>query len=468
MFKCTAFQFVLTALVTVVSVVATDFSLVMLPSSTPVGGKCLDGTQAGFYFRPGVNPSIVVISLQGGGYCSSKGLCDLRAGTELGSSSYWPDQPSTEALAKNVLMDRSCSKNPDFCKATTIYIPHCTADIHIGTRTEGSDKTCGYIFDGYHNFVAIIDMLIEDYGLGDATKVLLTGVSTGGVAVFHNLDTLADRLPSSTTVVKGAPIAGWYLTGPHPTDPSSMYVFSDYQNFAAGQSGNNVPSPFNTDLWGSYENIPQDCIADLGDVLPCTTIHNRYKYVKSNLFVVQAQYDPKHAYVYGAAPGEDKPFLNSTDQEYFEFIGQAARESFEQIINDEAYTMKPHPDGLYAASCEHHNVPRAPMYIDGFKWNEMLIDWFFEKNDFESYHKLVETCSYESGELELPCNPVENCALDIGDPILASCWFGLEEKGCVSPSQSEQSCRQCAQGNKPYLRNEGCTIPIVLDFCSEL
>jgi hypothetical protein len=271
-------------------VVARDFSLIKFPLATPVGGKCLDGTQAGFYFRPGVNPSLFVINLEGGGYCSTEGLCNVRAGTDLGSSSSWPDQPTKQTLDKNILLNEECDRNPDFCDATTVYIPHCTADIHIGTRTEASEETWGYIFDGYHNFLTIIEILISNYGLEDAPNVLLTGVSTGGVAVLYNLDYLADRLPSAT--VKGAPIAGWYLPGPHPTDPSSMYVFSDYQNFASGTNGNNVRYPFETDLWGSYENVQQDCIADFGDILPCTTAHNRYKYMQSSVFVVQAQYDP--------------------------------------------------------------------------------------------------------------------------------------------------------------------------------
>ena len=271
------------------SVVARDFSLIKFPLATPVGGKCLDGTQAGFYFRPGVNPSLFVISFEGGGYCSTEGLCDVRAGTNLGSSSSWPDQPTKQTLDKNILLNEECDKNPDFCDATTVYIPHCTADMHLGTRTEASSETWGYIFDGYHNYSTIIEILISNYGLEDATDVVLTGVSTGGVAVYHNLDYLADRLPSVT--VKGAPIAGWYLPGPHPTDPPNIYTCSDYQHFASGTSGNTIGHPFETNLWGSYENLPQDCIADFGEI-PCTTVHNLYKYMKSSVFVVQAQYDP--------------------------------------------------------------------------------------------------------------------------------------------------------------------------------
>ena len=466
---------VLLFMVIISSVVARDFSLIKLPLATPVGGKCLDGTQAGFYFRPGLNPSLFVITLEGGGYCATEGLCNVRAGTDLGSSSSWPDQPTNANLDKNILLNEECARNPDFCDATTVYIPHCTADIHIGTRTEASAETWGYIFDGYHNFKTIIEILISNYGLEDATNVLLTGVSTGGVAVYYNLDYLADRLPSAT--VKGAPIAGWYLPGPHPTDPSPMYVYSDYQNFASGTNGNNVRYPFFTDLWGSYENVQQECLADFGDILPCTTVHNRYKYMQSSVFVLQAQYDPKHVYDSGGAP-KDKPSLNSTDLEYFEFVGEATRASFEQIIDSDYYAMKPHPDGIFSASCSHHNVPRAPMFIEGFEWTLLFNDWFFQKNEYESKHRLVETCPYESGELKLPCNALETCWIDVGvsssptpsvgNPIV-TCMDGLEEKGCTSPpSQTEQMCLQCASANRPFLRNKDCTVAIVQYICNDL
>jgi hypothetical protein len=383
-------------------------------------------------------------------------------------------------LDKNILLNEECDKNPDFCDATTVYIPHCTADMHLGTRTEASEETWGYIFDGYHNYSTIIEILISNYGLEDATDVVLTGVSTGGVAVYHNLDYLADRLPSVT--VKGAPIAGWYLPGPHPTDPPHMYSFSDYQHFASGTSGNTIVRryPFQTDLWGSYENFPQDCIADFGEILECTTVHNLYKYVQSSVFVVQAQYDPKHVYDFGGAPS-DKPYMNSTDLEYFEFVGEATRESFEQIINSDAYAMKPHPDGIFSASCSHHNVPRAPMFIDGLEWTLVFNDWFFQKNEFESDHQSVEKSPYESGELKLPCNALETCRRGVGvpspsssptppisNPPIVTCTDGLEEKGCTSPSQTKQTCLQCASANRPFLGNKGCTVAIVKGICNEL
>jgi hypothetical protein len=153
--------------VVVASVVANEFSLIKIPSSTPVGGKCLDGTQAGFYLintgwwqmfgwhqagfyiRHGKDPSHFIIHLEGGGYCSSlRRDCYLRTRSGLGSSTFWNDKPDDESLKKNALLINKCSQNPVFCEATTIYVPYCMGDVHIGTHTTASEDTWGYHFDG--------------------------------------------------------------------------------------------------------------------------------------------------------------------------------------------------------------------------------------------------------------------------------------------------------------------------------
>lgn len=59
------------------------------------------------------------------------------------------------------------------------------------------------------SFEAIVEDLVANYGLGDATHVMLTGSSAGGLGTFHNVDLLAERLPNA--VVKGAPVAGWFF-----------------------------------------------------------------------------------------------------------------------------------------------------------------------------------------------------------------------------------------------------------------
>ena len=64
-------------------------SLNLLPTSTPVGGRCADGTMAGYYIHEGTDPSLYVIFLEGGGACYDEETCIQRTHMHLGSSKYW-------------------------------------------------------------------------------------------------------------------------------------------------------------------------------------------------------------------------------------------------------------------------------------------------------------------------------------------------------------------------------------------
>lgn len=68
-----------------------DMVLVKLPESTSPGGRCMDGSMAGYYIREGTDPSLFVIHLKGGGGCRDKEECDKRSTTTVGTSNVWSD-----------------------------------------------------------------------------------------------------------------------------------------------------------------------------------------------------------------------------------------------------------------------------------------------------------------------------------------------------------------------------------------
>ena len=69
------------------------------------------------------------------------------------------------------VLDDDCSINPDFCDAMKIYVPYCTGDVHLGTRSSAGPATWGVWFDGHLNFVAMVKMW-NQMGLGKAKNVL--------------------------------------------------------------------------------------------------------------------------------------------------------------------------------------------------------------------------------------------------------------------------------------------------------
>ena len=174
--------------------------LVFFPKNAK-GGKCLDGSPAGFYIRRGSNPNLFVMELEGGGMCLEKNSCGARVNTPFGSSRYWAN-----TLTAGLALHSDCQKNPDFCQATAIYLRYCTGDMHLGSRARSNIISSGYEFHGRLNFMLMVDMLEAEYGLADATGVLMTGGSAGGIGAYFTVDWLSERLPNA--VVKAAPRVG--------------------------------------------------------------------------------------------------------------------------------------------------------------------------------------------------------------------------------------------------------------------
>jgi hypothetical protein len=171
------------------AVAANDMQLTLL-STTSLGGRCLDGSMAGYYIRKGTDSSLFTIYMEGGGSCSDEQTCKARARTHLGSSKFW-----APAKTGGGLLDARCDQNPDFCNGTAIYVAYCSGDAHRGTFTVPQNVSWGLIFGGRANFNVIVQELKAKHGMSAATHVMLTGASAGGMGALWNVDFLAQQLP---------------------------------------------------------------------------------------------------------------------------------------------------------------------------------------------------------------------------------------------------------------------------------
>ena len=399
-----------------------DMSLITLPQST-LGGKCLDGTQAGYYFEEGTQTSLYVIALEGGGYCNTEGLAKKRVGTDLGGSNKWPSKKDGSEQ-DSAFLDTDCDTNPDFCQANRVLIPYCTGDTHLGRRHEDLHESFGMYFDGRLNFEAIVNKLIADHGMGNAANILLTGTSAGGIGTFHNVDWLAEHVPNAN--VKAIPVAGWFFprsVEKGKSDKSDYVPPSDYPHFAAGTQGNDMVDSYTTDsdpLW-QVEPHPICAINEKDHPEFCSVLDVVYKYIESPVFAVQSQFDSHHIY-----DDFNTPFMSigSTVEDYITMYGEASRKSLQQIIDGKSLVPKSHPDGLYSSSCLSHGNP-PEIRVDDMDYITLAHDWFFQINQYESQHQLVETCP--GGDITLPCNPHFHCQYkpftDLIYYIPKSIWF---------------------------------------------
>ena len=122
--------------------------------------KCLDGTQAGFYYEPAKGTSEAalggwVIHLQGGGECSDESSCAKQLSTSRGSSKYFdPYLWDLTFLASN-----NADHNPLMYDWNHVFVPYCSQDLHSGQVTVPSNATFDFFFSGHLSFDAIVQVL---------------------------------------------------------------------------------------------------------------------------------------------------------------------------------------------------------------------------------------------------------------------------------------------------------------------
>jgi len=428
---------------------------------------------AGYYIREGIDVDRFVIYLEGGGACTNKADCDKRTSGDgtLASSANW-----TESKIGDKFLGGNCNENPEFCEATAVYISYCTGDTHRGTKSEASEDTYGYHFDGHLNFQAIVEILISNKGLANASHVLLTGSSAGAIGSFFNVDWLNDRLENAD--VKAVPIAGWFNPGSLPGDLPYPHSPSDYSHFENGEFGNEIYDAINsgvppTDLWGMKEMMSPDCLNNFSDDQwwACSSMHIAYKYIKSQIYSVHSQYDKYQIFYHNGVPQNPA----DGDQEdavkrYMEMWGNATRTSLEMVVNDDAIFQKKHSDGVFSASCILHGMHKD-VTINGENYFDLVNDWFFQNGvKDEKDYKLIEYCTALEGNEDyvIPCNTQPMCHYKREtkkDKKIKKCAKKLLAENCLKSFGPRMECFQCAVENKNKLGKAGCKKDLVQKIC---
>lgn len=111
------------------------------------------------------------------------------------------------------IMDRNQSKNPDFYSHNHIIIPYCSSDLWLGDEVEGSESCCGcfdyqpsstalqFTFRGKIIFQSIFRQLMEDYNMSDASEILLSGSSAGGIGALNHAQWVRNQMPPETKLL---------------------------------------------------------------------------------------------------------------------------------------------------------------------------------------------------------------------------------------------------------------------------
>lgn len=111
------------------------------------------------------------------------------------------------------ILSGNSEENPFWWNANHVFVPYCTSDCWSGTRARAFGGSRFSFMGALVVRQVILDLL--PLGLENATSLILTGSSAGGIGVLLNLNSvkslLHDELRLHHIAVKGISDSGWFL-----------------------------------------------------------------------------------------------------------------------------------------------------------------------------------------------------------------------------------------------------------------
>lgn len=362
-------------------------SPVPLTMLTHPTAKCMDGTQAGYYYQPSTNTNDArkwVIYLNGGGECDNEVACKGQLTNALGSSKYFEN--TSEASGWYFGSDY-CPYNPKLCGWNHVMDPYCSQDLHSGQVLKPSDATWGLYFSGHLILKATLDALDVSAKLRDATDIVVSGASAGGIGVWMNVDYIAKRYPKARVTaltVAGHYFYATYYNGPNYTNPGSM---ADFREAAFDNSFNLYKAFVDEDCEAAY-------VAKGKSPGACMLSNNSFPFISADSFVVQSQTDCTVLEGHDCFPGTYK--YEAPEQEFMQQWHANMTQALAPLMKTNVKGSPRH--GVFAAACYiHGGFTHSSPLINGISYNTAFNNFYFESTD-ESGYKLQDDCG-------VMCNP---------------------------------------------------------------
>jgi hypothetical protein len=325
-----------------------------------------------------------LIFFEGGQYCFDNISCGFRSKNtpRLMTSKGWGPQME----ARGILNLR---------EANVVFINYCTSDDHVGNSSSKSSidwegKPVPYIFEGGLVVKEVLEILsTSKYGLGQAKLMLLTGTSSGGVAVHPWADRIQGMFPRSKVVVFSD--SGFFL------DPKPFHVGKCFDSMSCSEAVGFARAVI---MWKPTGNMDDDCENALGPGNSrCLIGPHVMPYITSRWMTFEYQFDVaqlKHFGIY------NRPPPNSPAYTYI--MHQAAN-----LTNILRSLEKTKPGGklsFISPSCYKHGVAPVNKLFMKFKMNngtltiaDIVGEWLADSYTDRTTVSLVDSCRWPS------CNP---------------------------------------------------------------
>ena len=323
------------------------FTLRLLPNSTATefGAACLDGSVPGYYYKPAPNPASRnkwKIHFRGGGWCNNPESCYSRVATSGGSSLYYdPNIYNTTNAPFGFMDDNSTNAFGDW---TAVWVPYCDGSSWSSRRTDPIvyNNTNIYL-RGYNNLLAILsDLEVQGNFLSQATEVIITGTSAGGMTTAIFTQYIKQRLLQSQTFVIALMDAGWWWNALDIHNKTSF--------------GDSFQEAYDTNFWNTTDGntLLPACVASTPRALQWQCMLPDYIYLDTyknvdGVFVMQSLYDSAQLGMELGLPCD--PFTTCNNSQLQQM--QTYRTIFEQrILTGQA--NYPERDGHFMTACYQH------------------------------------------------------------------------------------------------------------------
>jgi hypothetical protein len=372
-----------------------DLGRVLLDTdAVQAGARCLDGSPPGYYYREGSGSGAnsYLLFIDGGGWCSSPEDCYDRSNTFLGSSTSWPPTKPVD----RPIFSADPQVNPDFWNWNIINFAYCDGASFSGNRRDpivvrGKEL----FFRGHLVLEHLMKNLLQQTDVGNASQVMLSGCSAGGVATIL----YADYIKSFFGENKNLDFKSVSFSGFFPDAPS-------YEN------GLDVLSTLVRDVYAMQNvssSLSPQCMEDQErDPHLCFMSQYSYLYVKSPIYLVNSVYDAwtvENIYNITAKRWEEATDEGSRAS-MVEYLNERANVTYDLITRAPTWSQK--SNGGFLSTCLTHcggccsDQGWDKTLVDGKTLRDSLRDWFFERTTTTTSTSMAQSSSGTTTS-SLPC-----------------------------------------------------------------
>ncbi|XP_038050931.1 pectin acetylesterase 8-like [Patiria miniata] len=321
------------------------------------GAYCLDGSPPSYYIRKGASTQRSwIVVLQGGGWCWNVSDCYNRSLSGLGSSYRLPKEASFDGI-----MSANASVNPEFYDWNMIMINYCDGASFSGNLEKPvMYNSTNMYFRGYRVLNLVMVYLLKKTGLKEAERIILGGLSAGGLAASLHIDFIRSLVPPDIPL-HGIIDAGFFL------DERNI---SGYEHYAF-----HMKKIYN--MQNASGSLNKACLAAMSpqDKWKCFFAEYTYPYISTPLFIINSAYDYWQQWFIldlRCHPIECPDKLKYLTRHYTIFIHE-----INQVYH--------HPgDGMFISSCYAHtqavlDKTWSTYAVGGKSTREAFSDWYFAR-----------------------------------------------------------------------------------------